>query len=435
MAYIPPHKRHSYEAGSSDRHNRSSPIPQSLVPQFRRNLNLRLPPKPFSQRSGKIVCNYAEQAIYTWFPVGLDHNHQFPTSVHVVPVPLQLLERTTGTNPLVLSNNNNNNHPVEQMRSPWVYIAENVVSNLLSSFENVRNEKLDLEDVKPKLVARFGKILFHESPSISEETTKVSLAAETTLNQLRRSFYTNIPNSYMENIKGEVAQKIKFDFEKEKDLYHVKVHRLIRPFHTPPPDIGDSVFLAKKRDLPNYQAQQRFTQPPTGLQNTRDSWNPKIELQQVRHMVVDISCLDKNLDLRLMLSTKRILTTLTDDEMQSIRSLINSAILDSDVKGGLRWPLGRTSSGGRFCVVGVSHAIAKDYKSSSLRLKVRHADRYNFRTSTGEATREITLKLKNIVSLLQEQEVEISLVSEMLKDHLRLIWDHFLCCEHFLDMK
>ena len=43
-----------------------------------------------------------------------------------------------------------------------MYIAENVVSDLLSSFENVRNEKLDLEDVKPKLVARFGKILFHE---------------------------------------------------------------------------------------------------------------------------------------------------------------------------------------------------------------------------------------------------------------------------------
>ena len=43
-----------------------------------------------------------------------------------------------------------------------MYIAENVVSNLLSSFENVRNKKLDSEDVKPKLVARFGKILFHE---------------------------------------------------------------------------------------------------------------------------------------------------------------------------------------------------------------------------------------------------------------------------------
>ncbi|KAK7843408.1 hypothetical protein CFP56_012662 [Quercus suber] len=150
MAYIPPHKRHLYEAaGSSDRHNRPSPIPQSLVPQFRRNLNLRrLPPKPFSQRSGKIVYKYAEQAISTWFPVGLDHNHQFPSSVHVDSVPFQLFERTAGTSPLVLFNNNN--HP------------ENVVSDLLSSLENVKNETLDLEDVKPKLVARFGKILFHE---------------------------------------------------------------------------------------------------------------------------------------------------------------------------------------------------------------------------------------------------------------------------------
>ena len=30
----------------------------------------------------------------------------------------------------------------------------------------------------------------------------------------------------MENIKGEVAQKIKVDFEEEKDLYHVKVFLL-----------------------------------------------------------------------------------------------------------------------------------------------------------------------------------------------------------------
>jgi hypothetical protein len=34
--------------------------------------------------------------------------------------------------------------------------------------------------------------------------------------------------------------------------------------------------MAKKRDLPNYQAQQRYTQPPPGLQNTRDNWNPKV---------------------------------------------------------------------------------------------------------------------------------------------------------------
>ncbi|KAM3684112.1 hypothetical protein ACB098_11G019200 [Castanea mollissima] len=317
MAYIPPHKRHSYEAaGSSDRQNRPSPIPQSLVPQFRRNLNLRSPPKPFSQRSGKMVYKYAEQAISKWFPVGLDHNHQFPSSVHVDSVPLQLFERTIGTSPLVLFNNNNN-HPVEQVRSPWVYIAENVVSDLLSSFENVKNEILDLEDVKPKLVARFGKILFHESPSISEESTRVGLAAETTLSQLRRLFYTNIPNSYMENIKGEVAQKIKVDFEEEKDLYHVQLSDATLP---------DSTISCKCSVIKEDKRLQLS----------------KIELQPLRHMVIDISCLDKNLDLRLMLSTRRTLTALT------------------------------------------------------------------------------------------EQEVEVSSLTEMLKDHLKLIWDHFLCCEHFL---
>ena len=49
------------------------------------------------------------------------------------------------------------------------------------------------------------------------------MAAETTLSQLKRLFYTNVPNSYMENVLGEVAQKIEVDFEEEKDLYHVQV--------------------------------------------------------------------------------------------------------------------------------------------------------------------------------------------------------------------
>jgi hypothetical protein len=47
------------------------------------------------------------------------------------------------------------------------------------------------------------------------------------LSQLKRSFYTNVPNSYMENVLGEVVQKIEVDFEEEKDLYHVKVFLLL----------------------------------------------------------------------------------------------------------------------------------------------------------------------------------------------------------------
>lgn len=90
-----------------------------------------------------------------------------------------------------------------------------------------------------------------------------------------------------------------------------------------------------------------------------------------------------------------------DDEMQSIRDLISSAVLDPDVKGGLRWPLGKESSGDRYKVVGIWHVIANMYTNPSLRLKVRHADRFDFRTSTGEATWEVSLMLKKVVSKLQ----------------------------------
>jgi len=55
----------------------------------------------------------------------------------------------------------------------------------------------------------------------------------------------------------------------------------------------------------------------------------------------------------------------------------------------------------RLLEIEVWHTMAKAYKSPSMRLKVRHADRFDFRTSTGEASRDVSLKVKNIVSLLQ----------------------------------
>ncbi|XP_062143685.1 uncharacterized protein LOC133851337 isoform X2 [Alnus glutinosa] len=396
MSYIPPHKRQSKDP------DRPSPIPESLPREFRRNLDTSSS-KSNQGRSFKIV--YAGRAVTLWFAVGLDDNNQFPSSVHLEPVPMEFIERKFGGKPLALANRN----PVESaqvggscMRKPWESIAENVLPNLLSSFENLRNEVVcqKLESVKPTLVARFGKILFH-GPSISQETTTMDLAGETTLRKLKRSFYTSVPNSFAENIMGEVGRKIEVDFEEEKDLYHVKLSDATQP---------DSTLSCKCSVMKEHKKLQLY----------------KVELNPVRHMVVDTSCLDKSLDLRLMLYTKGILTALTDEEMESIRNLINSAVLDPDVKGGLRWPLGFASSGNRFSVVGVWHTIAKAYKSPSRRLKVRHADRFDFRTSTGEASREISLKVKNIVSLLQEETVEISSVSDMLKDTLRLIWDLML---------
>ena len=89
-----------------------------------------------------------------------------------------------------------------------------------------------------------------------------------------------------------------------------------------------------------------------------------------------------------------------DNEIECIKSLIGSAVLDPDVKGGLRWPLGMDSSGDRYAVVGVWHVNAKSFRNSSIRLKARHADRFDFRTSSGEVSREVAMKMKGIVSNL-----------------------------------
>ncbi|THG10217.1 hypothetical protein TEA_003619 [Camellia sinensis var. sinensis] len=226
----------------------------------------------------------------------------------------------------------------EVLKSPWESIAEDVQEDLLSSFQNLRNV-MECQEVnlKPTLVARFGKILFH-GPSVSLETVKGTSVTETTLRLLNRSFYTNVPPTYMKYTTNEVVPKIGLNFEEEKELYQVK-----------------------------------------------------------------------------------------DDEKCNIRSLINSAVLDPDVKGGLRWPLGKESSGDRYTVVGIWHTNAKTFRSSSMRLKVRHADRFDFRTSAGEVTEEVSLKMTGIASQLREQSSQIDMVTEMLKDNIKLIWDCFLC--------
>ncbi|XP_037493901.1 uncharacterized protein LOC105647792 isoform X2 [Jatropha curcas] len=403
MAYVPPHKRHSLDK------ERQSPIPETFVPLFKRNLSLKLPETSIN-RSGKIV--YADHAIYRWFAIGLDDDNQFPPYICLKPASVESVGRRSGEKTLVLVNSIEPDEYYEvrenYLTSPWVTIAEKVQQDLLTSFEILKNE-MDypgLEIVKPTLVARFCKILFHGNPQVSLANVEKNQVNETILKRLRSSIYTNIPPSYMELMIDEVVPKIGVDFEQEKEIYHVKLSDNTRPDST----VSCKCSVKTDKKLLLY----------------------KVELNQVRRMVTDISCLDRNLDLRLMLCTKRILTSLTVDEMNKIRDLIDSAVLDSDVKGGLRWPLGKATSGNRYSVVGVWHTIAKAYKNPSVRLKVRHADRFDFRTGSGESTREVNLKLKGVVSRLQEQGTESDAVSNVLKDNLRLIWEHFLNCKRFL---
>ncbi|XP_022718991.1 uncharacterized protein LOC111277094 isoform X2 [Durio zibethinus] len=367
MAYIPPHKRHSKDS------EMPTPTPEFLVPQFKRNVQLRAP-KSNADRSGKII--YSNYAINRWFALGLDDGNGDTSDAHLKPVSVEFIERKTGEKPVILVKSNFDKENNEVKGCPWSSIAEKVLPDLLSSFEIARaeTENLDLKEVKPGMVARFGKILFHGSPSVNLESVRKDCVTETTLRNLKRSFYTSLPASYTANIMANVAPKIGVDFTEVKDTYHVKLSDTTRPDST----------ISCKCSVVDFKRLQLY----------------KVELNPVRDMVVDISCPDMDLDLRLMLCHKRILTSPTEDEIQCIRNLIDSAVLDPDVKGGLRWPLGKASSGNRFNVVGVWHTMATAYQNSSLRLK--------------------------------EQEVETNVISNMLKDTLSLIWQHFLRCEPFL---
>ncbi|XP_062114002.1 uncharacterized protein LOC133825015 [Humulus lupulus] len=125
-----------------------------------------------------------------------------------------------------------------------------------------------------------------------------------------------------------------------------------------------------------------------------------IKRAYVRHMLRDISCLEKDLDMRLDLCTRRHVTTLTDDELQGIKELIDSAILDREVNGGLRWPLGNAVSGDKIRVTAVWHVLSKKYKNPSLKLKIKNVDRYKFLSSTEEPRREVVIMLKGVASEL-----------------------------------
>ncbi|KAB2629935.1 hypothetical protein D8674_007454 [Pyrus ussuriensis x Pyrus communis] len=112
--------------------------------------------------------------------------------------------------------------------------------------------------------------------------------------------------------------------------------------------------------------------------------------------------------------------------MQSIRDVISLAILDSNVKGGLRWPLGKAFSGAYISF----STITTTYENPSVKLKLRHANRFDFTTSAGETGWEVRLFLQMLISKLQEENVEVGLISDMLQENMKLIWDD-LCCEPF----
>ncbi|XP_060185072.1 uncharacterized protein LOC132614604 isoform X2 [Lycium barbarum] len=371
MSYIPPHKRHTKGSPSP----KPTPAPESLIPSFRKNLNFR-EQKGKEKYLGGIL--YARDAVRKWFPVGLTHHSQLTSLVKLEPVSV---ERKSGETPLSLvllqgcSEGTN-----ELMDEPWLFVAKSVMEDLLLSFQHVKceMEESNMEELKPTLVARFGRILFYGNSANSQESLKSNPLGETTLRQMKKSFYTNVPLSYMEYIRNVAVEKLDLNYVEEKELYYVELSDNLR---------SDSTVSCKCVVAKDQKKIQVY----------------KIEVNHVRNMVADMSCLGKSLDLRLMLQTKKIMTALSDEEINGLRNLIGSAVLDSEVKGGLRWPFGEDSSGNRYAVISVWHTTAKSYGNSSIRFKLRHADRFDFRSSIGEVSQEASLKMPGIVSELRRK--------------------------------
>ncbi|KAK9138362.1 hypothetical protein Sjap_008956 [Stephania japonica] len=400
MAYIPPHKRHSKDSDAP------KPSPSELPLPFHSQRSSR-------SRGGEIV--YAQRSISRWFiaPSTRDDDDvdddRLACPVRLESIPCESVEqRRGGEKPMVLVCDRLKTGETENCgnfgKSPWKLIVEKIQSDLLGSFQNVRDEMFSnelKEKVKPSFIARFGKIFFHRNSVILDTLEKIS-DVERSLHQVRRSFYTNISDSFMEAIHGEAIPEFRVDFGEDKEYYHVKV-------------------FDKSRPTANISCKCSVMEGGAELELC------KIELNEVRHLVVDISCLNKNLDLRLTLRSKRILTALDDEEKHGLLTLIKSAIIDPHVKGGLRWPLGKESFGDRYSVVGIWHTKIQSYKSSSLRLELRLADRFDYRTSSGEATKEVILRMRGVTKQLRDEILEVDVINEMLLDNLKLIWNHFLC--------
>ncbi|TXG66243.1 hypothetical protein EZV62_007518 [Acer yangbiense] len=316
-----------------------SPIPERLVPQFSRQVNL----KSSSNANARNVSS-----VRSMYIVGLDADNQFPSSVHLVPTSIESFKQRMYENPLVLVNS----HPATKVHLGNLWQVD-VWPKLLSAFEIVRDmleSNDELDEVKPAIYARLARFSSIRMNASLSDGTK--------------------PKNY------DIYCKCRMNENKKLELY-------------------------------------------------------KVETNPVYEMIKNILRIGKNIDLRLALQTKRILTSLTDDEMHSIRNIINSAIIDPEVKGGLRWPYGKACSGDRFAVVNIWHTIAKKYKSRSLSLMARRVVRFDFRNAYGEDSIEVNLKLKRLVSNLQEEKVEMDSIFEMFKDNLKMIWVHFFCCDQY----
>ncbi|KAJ3697309.1 hypothetical protein LUZ61_001014 [Rhynchospora tenuis] len=386
MSYVPPHKRH-------DRNLTPTPVPSSLNPKpFVSTRHRNHHHQASSIPSTKIV--YSPRSISRWYATTSDSE-----TLALVPYDSESIERKYGSKPLTLTVADEAGLGKEEEKAVLRGIVEKVAKNLIETSQYALKEKEieEREDVKLLLVTRVGKVLFNGDSSVClDSIKKASMSEEEGWNKLvSKTFYTDVSEEYIREVEELLVGKFGFKFEAAKEHYHVKIFDKRQPDST----------ISCKCTASNNGGIELY----------------KIELNQLRYMVTDISCVSKNFDLRIMLTTKKKLKKLDADVSNGIDQLISAAVSDSDVKGGLRWPLGKESVADRFVIVGVWHTKYKALSRDGIRVKMRLADRFVYRTSTGEAANEVSFKLSGLPEQLTEDSFR-----ERIQGAVDLIWDNFL---------
>ncbi|XP_026416107.1 uncharacterized protein LOC113311488 [Papaver somniferum] len=360
MAYIPPHKRHSKD-------DNNIPLPT----QFQKKVGSsssstsKSTTKRTKDRAAKLMGRhiiYLHCSISKWF-IEADDDQISADSIRLEPfVGYKSVEWERGGKPFILvcDSLTDSGSGFPKNNTPWVSITDNIRSDLLASFENMRTT-IDLGEagvaMKTTFVARFGTVLFHK-PSVNISSSSSKSEAATTLARVRKQFCTKVTDSYIETIFGGVFPMIVADPYQPKEYYRVQVSDKVEPES------------ATKRDLT---------------------------------------------------------AALKDEELKGLKQLVDSAILDGNVKGGLRWPMGKEHSfDGRYSVVGAWHSIVKTFKNASLKLKFINADRFDFCTSDGEIGKELTPDMKGVNDMLMDRLVDMEPAIGSLEDNLKLVWNHLL---------
>uniref|UniRef100_A0A8R7K2N0 DUF7903 domain-containing protein n=1 Tax=Triticum urartu TaxID=4572 RepID=A0A8R7K2N0_TRIUA len=229
----------------------------------------------------------------------------------------------TGAKPLVLALSSPSSGYTEAADAAAV-IAERFLPDLLYAAEKARARTHDVpredEEAKLSLMARVGKVLFQRfcvggSPvSLDAVRDLAEAGTEGSKSPVRKTFHTNMPSDFLDDMERLAVERMGLEFVSTKEHYHVKV--------------VDKQGVVSKMSC------------KCTLQEDGKLAINKIELNQIRPLLEDVSCLSKDLDLRLILNTNRILIDLQPEVENAIKSLCLQLLLILMPEGGLDGHLG-----------------------------------------------------------------------------------------------